>query len=130
MEVRSSPALILIKCFVVPEVEQFPVPKNVRAPVKPVPAVQKTPPTKQGGPSTATVPATSDPAPPASSAHPKKGKWEKTEKKKGGGEAVHSTSPVDVSRLDMRVGRIQKAWKHPDADGLYVEEGEGESIVK
>jgi len=31
---------------------------------------------------------------------------------------------VDVSRLDLRVGRILRAWKHPDADTLYVEEGE------
>ena len=35
---------------------------------------------------------------------------------------------VDVSRLDFRVGRIVSAKKHPDADGLYVEDvdvGEG-----
>ena len=37
----------------------------------------------------------------------------------GGGEKA-----VDVSRLDFRIGRILKAWKHPDADTLYVEEGE------
>lgn len=29
---------------------------------------------------------------------------------------------VDVSRLDLRVGRIIKAEKHPDADSLYVEQ--------
>lgn len=29
---------------------------------------------------------------------------------------------VDVSRLDMRVGRIITAEKHPDADSLYVEQ--------
>lgn len=36
--------------------------------------------------------------------------------------------PVDVSRLDMRVGFIRTAKLHPDADGLYLEEidcGEG-----
>uniref|UniRef100_A0A0D6R6T1 tRNA-binding domain-containing protein n=1 Tax=Araucaria cunninghamii TaxID=56994 RepID=A0A0D6R6T1_ARACU len=27
-----------------------------------------------------------------------------------------------VEALDMRVGRILKAWRHPDADSLYVEE--------
>lgn len=50
----------------------------------------------------------------------------KAEKKKqgGGGGGGDSPAPVDVSRLDMRVGKILKAWKHPDADGLYVEEGE------
>ncbi|XP_050052095.1 aminoacyl tRNA synthase complex-interacting multifunctional protein 1 [Dermacentor andersoni] len=38
------------------------------------------------------------------------------------------SKPVDVSRLDLRVGRIVSAVKHPDADSLYVEQvdvGEG-----
>jgi len=30
--------------------------------------------------------------------------------------------PVDIGRLDLRVGHIRKASKHPDADSLYVEE--------
>lgn len=29
--------------------------------------------------------------------------------------------PVDIGRLDLRVGRILEASKHPDADSLYVE---------
>ncbi len=29
---------------------------------------------------------------------------------------------VDVGRLDLRVGLIVKAEKHPDADTLYVEQ--------
>ncbi len=36
--------------------------------------------------------------------------------------------PIDVARLDMRIGHIVNAKKHPDADGLYIEEvdlGEG-----
>lgn len=36
--------------------------------------------------------------------------------------------PMDISRLDLRVGLITKAWKHPEAESLYVEEidlGEG-----
>ncbi|CEM24605.1 unnamed protein product [Vitrella brassicaformis CCMP3155] len=35
----------------------------------------------------------------------------------------------DISRLDMRVGRISSVEKHPDADSLYIEQidlGEGE----
>ncbi|KAL3202314.1 hypothetical protein MRX96_012097 [Rhipicephalus microplus] len=32
------------------------------------------------------------------------------------------SKPVDVSRLDLRVGRIMSAVKHPDADSLYVEQ--------
>ena len=44
---------------------------------------------------------------------------ERREKKGAGSEL-----PVDVSRLDLRIGKIIRAWKHPDADSLYVEEGE------
>ncbi len=35
---------------------------------------------------------------------------------------------VNVSKLDIRVGKIMKCERHPDADGLYVEQidlGEG-----
>jgi methionyl-tRNA synthetase len=40
----------------------------------------------------------------------------------GGKKAAAPEGPVDVSRLDLRVGVIKRAWKHPDADSLYVEE--------
>eukprot|EP00898_Chlorokybus_atmophyticus_P008028 jgi/Chlat1/8226/Chrsp77S07668 len=44
--------------------------------------------------------------------------------KEAGKDAIAAAAarPVDVSRLDVRVGRIQKCGKHPDADSLYVEE--------
>ena len=29
---------------------------------------------------------------------------------------------MDIGRLDLRVGHIRKATRHPDADSLYVEE--------
>ncbi|GFN77762.1 aminoacyl tRNA synthase complex-interacting multifunctional protein 1 [Plakobranchus ocellatus] len=44
----------------------------------------------------------------------------------GGGEGANAA--VDISRLDMRVGKIVDIEKHPDADSLYVEQvdlGEG-----
>ncbi|KAG2489494.1 hypothetical protein HYH03_011947 [Edaphochlamys debaryana] len=46
------------------------------------------------------------------------------DKGKGAGEkkAPAEEGPLDVSRLDVRVGVIKKAWKHPDAESLYVEE--------
>eukprot|EP00271_Cylindrocystis_brebissonii_P015479 TRINITY_DN38386_c0_g1_i1.p1 TRINITY_DN38386_c0_g1~~TRINITY_DN38386_c0_g1_i1.p1 ORF type:complete len:1047 (-),score=186.67 TRINITY_DN38386_c0_g1_i1:369-3509(-) len=47
---------------------------------------------------------------------------------KEAGGSKEAALPVDVSRLDIRVGRILKVGKHPDADSLYVEEidvGEG-----
>ncbi|KAJ4451594.1 hypothetical protein ANN_03063 [Periplaneta americana] len=46
-----------------------------------------------------------------------------------GGDAT-TEPPVDVGRLDFRVGRIVSAKKHPDADSLYVEDvdvGEGKT---
>ncbi|MBN3326124.1 AIMP1 protein, partial [Atractosteus spatula] len=72
------------------------------------------------------------PAPAGSKQTPQKGNGEKTKKEKPEkrGEkkektptaAAEESRPVDVSRLDLRVGRIVTAKKHPDADSLYVEE--------
>ncbi|KAL3685667.1 hypothetical protein R1sor_003689 [Riccia sorocarpa] len=31
-------------------------------------------------------------------------------------------TPAEIDALDIRVGRVIKAWKHPEADSLYVEE--------
>lgn len=48
--------------------------------------------------------------------------------KKGKAEAkkkvddTDDPKPVNISRLDLRVGRILTAHKHPDADALYVEQ--------
>ncbi|KAM9237560.1 aminoacyl tRNA synthase complex-interacting multifunctional protein 1 isoform 1-T1 [Dugong dugon] len=48
---------------------------------------------------------------------------EKKEKKQQQSVAGSADSkPIDVSRLDLRVGCIITAKKHPDADSLYVEE--------
>lgn len=38
------------------------------------------------------------------------------------GKAKSDSDAPDVSRLDIRVGFIRKAWRHPDAESLYVEE--------
>ncbi|CAK5081123.1 unnamed protein product [Meloidogyne enterolobii] len=53
---------------------------------------------------------------------PKQGK--KSENKKAAASNVDTAGggEIDVGRLDLRVGRILKATKHPDADALYVEE--------
>lgn len=53
----------------------------------------------------------------------------KSESKPAAGKGA-GDRPADVSRLDFRVGRIVSAKKHPDADGLYVEDvdvGEGKT---
>ncbi|XP_038611245.1 aminoacyl tRNA synthase complex-interacting multifunctional protein 1 [Tachyglossus aculeatus] len=50
-------------------------------------------------------------------------KGEKKEKKpQPPAAAGNDSKPVDASRLDLRVGCILSAQKHPDADSLYVEE--------
>lgn len=55
----------------------------------------------------------------------------KTEGGKGGGnDAAAADREVDISRLDLRVGKIVGVKHHPDADSLYVEEvdlGEGKT---
>lgn len=38
-----------------------------------------------------------------------------------GGQAQADDKPVDISRLDLRIGQIIDVKKHPDADSLYVE---------
>ncbi|XP_052897173.1 aminoacyl tRNA synthase complex-interacting multifunctional protein 1 isoform X1 [Anopheles moucheti] len=54
-------------------------------------------------------------------------KEKKPKKEKPAGEAKQvgtpatEEPPIDVGRLDMRVGRIVEVARHPDADSLYVE---------
>ncbi|XP_063775300.1 aminoacyl tRNA synthase complex-interacting multifunctional protein 1 isoform X2 [Pseudophryne corroboree] len=84
----------------------------------------------------AAQPAPVKPAPPAPKVGGEEKKKEKTEKKgekkeKKSAAVVDDSRPVDVSRLDMRVGCIISAKKHPDADSLYVEEVDvGEAIPR
>eukprot|EP00741_Cyanophora_paradoxa_P002146 tig00000553_g2081.t1 len=61
----------------------------------------------------------------------KKEKGEKKEKpaKAPAAPAPAETDQSDISRVNLKVGRILKASNHPDADSLYVEEidlGEGQ----
>lgn len=76
-------------------------------------------------------PAQAAPSAPASKTPPAKNnddtKKMKAEKKGEKKEKKPAAPPqeeakVDVSRLDLRVGRIISAEKHPDADSLYVEQ--------
>jgi tRNA-binding EMAP/Myf-like protein len=78
------------------------------------------------------------PEAPAAQAAPAKAKPEKVKAEKPKEEAAAPvdeismlppccspllTGPVDVGRVDFRVGLIVKAERHPDAEKLYVEEG-------
>ena len=55
---------------------------------------------------------------------PAKVKGEKKEKPPKEKKEVkkEDESPVDIGRLDLRVGHIRNAKRHPDADSLYIEE--------
>ena len=69
--------------------------------------------------------ATTEEIPPAAETkQEKKPKAEKKEKPAKEKKEVKKEDepPVDIGRLDLRVGHIRKASKHPDADSLYVEE--------
>ncbi|QDZ19898.1 methionine--tRNA ligase [Chloropicon primus] len=44
------------------------------------------------------------------------------EKKAAGKPKPPTNTNIDVSRLDLVVGRLAKVWRHPNADSLYVEE--------
>ncbi|TMS23751.1 Aminoacyl tRNA synthase complex-interacting multifunctional protein 1 [Larimichthys crocea] len=84
--------------------------------------VSKPTPTKPSAPAPSDAPAVQSPPP------KEENKKKKPEKK--GGEKVEKKQAapsqedvkVDVSRLDLRIGRIITAEKHPDADSLYVEQ--------
>lgn len=43
-------------------------------------------------------------------------------KSTGGKQKAAVEQEITITRLDIRVGLITKAQKHPDADSLYVEE--------
>ncbi|WAR18916.1 AIMP1-like protein [Mya arenaria] len=111
-------------------VKQIPLPKRSR-----VEAVKAD---SQGD--TPSAPSTSqeEPKPVAQQAKPKKeqqakggdaSKPEVAKAEKGKKGLAEVDRPIDISRLDLRVGKIVEVKKHPDADSLYVEEvdlGEGQ----
>jgi tRNA-binding EMAP/Myf-like protein len=41
---------------------------------------------------------------------------------KPGKVAAAANTAIDITRLDLRVGKIVAVEKHPDADSLYVEQ--------
>lgn len=81
-------------------------------------------PPQPSGPAPSAPPAAAVQSPPPKD----EGKKKKPEKKGGEKAEKKQAAPsqeeakVDVSRLDLRVGRIITAEKHPDADSLYVEQ--------
>lgn len=49
-----------------------------------------------------------------------KPKKEKKEKKQKEQKEPASELPVDIGRLDLRIGKVEDVQRHPDADTLYV----------
>ncbi|KAI1304200.1 Aminoacyl tRNA synthase complex-interacting multifunctional protein 1 [Halotydeus destructor] len=99
------------------------------------PCVINTQVTKPVQPSVSVAAPVAAPASSQASAPEAKGKKEKKKADKAAPSAA-ATAPaagderVDVSRLDLRIGKIVAVRKHPDADSLYVEEvdvGEGKN---
>ncbi|KAK9473953.1 uncharacterized protein V1510DRAFT_311244 [Dipodascopsis tothii] len=79
------------------------------------PAAEKS----QAAPAAAAAAAAPAPAPAAPDA-PADKKKEKKKKEKKPEPAKKEAAPLTPSLIDLRVGFIQKAVKHPDADSLYV----------
>jgi len=82
-------------------------------------AVEEKPKAKAEKPKAEASAAAETLAPEAPKEKPKKEKKVKPEK--GGGDGGEEEKPADVSRLNMRIGKIVEVEKHPDADALYVE---------
>ncbi|GAA6214829.1 aminoacyl tRNA synthase complex-interacting multifunctional protein 1 [Lates japonicus] len=87
-----------------------------------------TPPTPSA-PAPSAPPAAAAAAAAVQSPPPKDENKKKKPEKKGGEKAEkkqaapsQDDAKVDVSRLDLRIGHIITAEKHPDADSLYVEQ--------
>jgi len=67
------------------------------------------------------------PNPPVTSLEELKTKGATTTKEDAKPDKKEKTPPpvaeeIDISKLDIRVGVIQKAWEHPEADKLFCEE--------
>ncbi|XP_056421970.1 aminoacyl tRNA synthase complex-interacting multifunctional protein 1 isoform X3 [Hyla sarda] len=109
----------LIKTEIKNGVKQVGVPATTPAVSSPATSQPAAQPAAQSAPV-----KTSSSAPKAAEDKKKKEKPEKKgeKKEKKSVTADDDAKPVDVSRLDLRVGCIISAKKHPDADSLYVEE--------
>lgn len=73
----------------------------------------------------ASVTVTAQQSAPAEAASTKPTKEKKSKEKKATAPAATTSAnddgPVDISRIDLRIGKIVDVQKHPDADSLYLE---------
>lgn len=61
-----------------------------------------------------------DSVPPTTEVKESKPKKEKKEKKPKEQKEPAVELPVDIGRLDLRIGKVEDVQRHPDADSLYV----------
>ena len=66
--------------------------------------------------------ASTDGPPKVEQQAPKEGKGKKAGAGGGKPHVQQAAATIDISALDIRVGKILKAWPHPDAEKLYCEE--------
>ncbi|XP_067143831.1 aminoacyl tRNA synthase complex-interacting multifunctional protein 1 [Centruroides vittatus] len=99
--------------------KQIPLPSN-KVEIEPVPVITPV----QSSSNVPVVSQVKDESPPKHDKNDKPSKPKKLEKKtpKPKADGDGDARPVDVSRLDFRIGIIQTVSKHPDADSLYVEQ--------
>ncbi|XP_075169280.1 aaRS-interacting multifunctional protein 1 [Haematobia irritans] len=91
--------------------KQIPVPGAIRSMCTDVKSSTETP---------SQVPTNAEQKP-AKDKKPKKEKAEGAKKEANPSAAASAELPIDVGRLDMRVGKIVEVGRHPDADSLYLE---------
>lgn len=93
---------------------QIPIPGDATVPTTHVKCAKPEQPRK-----VAETPATQEPA--SVKAETNKGEKPAKEKKPKPQKPVAEEAPIDVRRLDLRVGKIIECSKHPDAEALYLE---------
>lgn len=105
--------------------KQIPVPNNNKslAGVVSQPAVTAQASTQPASKTAPLAVSNDQPAKPAPQNKETKAPKPKKEKaaNQPGGKAAEPEAPVDISRLDLRIGKIIEVSKHPDADALYLE---------
>lgn len=100
-------------------IKQIPIAAPTVASTPAAPAAEEKPKAAKAKAAEAPAPAEAPAAEPAK--EPKAKKEKKPKPEKGAGDGGEEEKPVDVSRFDMRIGKIVEVEKHPDADALYVE---------
>lgn len=89
-----------------------------------VPGVKSAPVAANANQLTTTPVAVSEQAPAKGPKEPKEKKPKKEKPANAApapGATTETEAPVDVGRLDLRIGKIVDVQKHPDADSLYLE---------